>query len=89
MMTTISITISAPYVTLDELARVLGMNPMQNETIDALAYQVFGRTAGIVEIIYQNNPKLCELPAILPMGTDVNVTEMVAKKTKNTFNLWD
>ncbi|KES19034.1 P2-like prophage tail protein X [Gilliamella apicola SCGC AB-598-I20] len=62
---------------------------MQNETIDALAYRVFGRTAGIVEIIYQNNPKLCELPAILPMGTEVNVPEMVVEKTKNTINLWD
>lgn len=62
---------------------------MQNETIDALAYRVFGRTAGIVEIIYQNNPKLCEQPAILPMGTEVNVPEMVAEKTKNTINLWD
>ena len=31
---------------------------MQNESIDALAYRVFGKTAGIVEIIYQNNPKL-------------------------------
>ncbi|KES19020.1 MerR family transcriptional regulator [Gilliamella apicola] len=27
MMTTISITISAPYVTVDEFARVSGMNP--------------------------------------------------------------
>ena len=62
---------------------------MQNETIDALAYRVFGKTAGIVEIIYQNNPKLCEFPAILPMGTEVNVPETVAEKNKNSINLWD
>lgn len=37
---------------------------MQNETVDALAYRVFGKTKGIVEIIYQQNPTLCELPAM-------------------------
>ena len=62
---------------------------MQNETIDALAYRVFGKTAGIVEIIYQNNPKLCELPAILPMGLEVNVPELVSEKNFNSINLWD
>lgn len=62
---------------------------MQNETIDALAYRVFGKTAGIVEIIYQNNPKLCELPAILPMDIEVNVPESVPEKDSNSINLWD
>ncbi|OTQ74086.1 MULTISPECIES: tail protein X [unclassified Gilliamella] len=62
---------------------------MQNESIDALAYRVFGKTAGIVEIIYQNNPKLCELPAILPMGIEVNVPESVPEKNSNSINLWD
>ena len=28
---------------------------MQNETIDALAYRVFGKTTGIVEIISEKN----------------------------------
>lgn len=62
---------------------------MQNETIDALAYRIFGRTAGIVEIIYTNNPMLCELPAILPMGTAVNVPENVSEPQKKLINLWD
>lgn len=62
---------------------------MQNETIDALAYRVFGRTTGIVEIIYNNNPMLCELPAILPMGTVVNVPEDAPEPQKKLINLWD
>lgn len=62
---------------------------MQNETIDALAYRIFGRTAGIVEIIYNNNPTLCELPAILPMGTAVNVPEDAPEPQKKLINLWD
>lgn len=62
---------------------------MQNETVDALAYRVFGSTAGIVETIYKNNPNLCELPAMLPMGTAVNVPEFVSEPKKNQINLWD
>ena len=62
---------------------------MQNETIDALAYRVFGRTTGIVEIIYNNNPMLCELPVILPMGTAVNVPEDAPEPQKKIINLWD
>lgn len=62
---------------------------MQNETVDALAYRVFGKTKGIVEIIYQDNPMLCELPAMLPMGTPVNVPESVPEPQKKQVNLWD
>lgn len=62
---------------------------MQNETVDAIAYRVFGKTAGIVEIIYQDNPALCELPAMLPMGTPVNVPESVPEPQKKQVNLWD
>ncbi|MCX8678604.1 tail protein X [Gilliamella sp. B2865] len=62
---------------------------MQNETVDALAYRVFGKTKGIVEIIYQDNPMLCELPAMLPMGTLVNVPESVPEPQKKQVNLWD
>ncbi|MCO6549565.1 MULTISPECIES: tail protein X [unclassified Gilliamella] len=62
---------------------------MQNETVDALAYRIFGKTKGIVEIIYQNNPMLCELPAMLPMGTALNVPETVPEPEKKRLNLWD
>lgn len=62
---------------------------MQNETVDALAYRVFGKTTGIVEIIYQNNPKLCELPAMLPIGTEINVPETVPEPKQKLINLWD
>ncbi|OCG31492.1 phage tail protein [Gilliamella sp. Choc3-5] len=62
---------------------------MQNETVDALAYRVFGKTKGVVEIIYQQTPTLCELPATLPMGTAVNVPEVVPEPEKKRLNLWD
>lgn len=62
---------------------------MQNETVDALAYRIFGKTAGIVEIIYNNNPLLCELPVMLPIGTEINVPETVPEPEKKRLNLWD
>lgn len=62
---------------------------LQNETVDALSYRVFGKTKGIVELIYQNNPGLCELPALLPMGTMINVPETVPEPEKKRINLWD
>lgn len=62
---------------------------MQNETVDALAYRVFGKTAGIVEIIYQNNPTLCERAAMLPIGIEINVPESVPEPEQKRLNLWD
>ncbi|HBN2099557.1 TPA: tail protein X, partial [Escherichia coli] len=35
---------------------------LQNETLDQICWRTFGRTAGIVERLYRDNPRLCELP---------------------------
>ncbi|OTP81088.1 tail protein X [Gilliamella apicola] len=60
-----------------------------NETIDALVYQVLGKTVGIVEIVYQNSQDLSKLPVILPIGKEVNLLESVYEKNFNFINLWD
>lgn len=60
-----------------------------NETIDALVYQVLGKTVGIVEIVYQNSQDLYKLPVILPIGKEVNLLESVYEKNFNFINLWD
>ena len=60
-----------------------------NETIDALVYQVLGKTVGIVEIVYQNSHDLYKLPVILPIGKEVNLLESVYEKNFNFINLWD
>ncbi|EDJ1071729.1 tail protein X [Salmonella enterica] len=65
------------------------VHSLQNETLDQLCWRVFGRTAGIVEQLYHDNPRLCELPLRLPHGTAVNVPEQAPAAARQRINLWD
>ncbi|WFO11945.1 tail protein X [Edwardsiella ictaluri] len=49
----------------------------------------FGRTTGIVEQLYRDNPRLCELPLRLPHSTAVNVPEQAPIAVRQRINLWD
>lgn len=63
---------------------------LQNETVDEIAYRLFGRTKGLVELIYQNNPKLCQLPVKLPLGTKIIVPDEPPQAAeKEQIKLWD
>lgn len=61
----------------------------QNETVDEIAYRLFGRTKGLVEIIYKNNPKLCQLPAKLPLGTLITIPDIMPQAQQTQVKLWD
>lgn len=61
----------------------------QNETVDEIAYRLFGHTKGLVEIIYNNNPKLCQLPAKLPLGTQLTIPDVMPQAEKKQVKLWD
>lgn len=61
----------------------------QNETVDEIAYRLFGRTNGLVELIYQSNPKLCQLPAKLPLGTQITIPDVVPQAEQKQVKLWD
>lgn len=43
----------------------------QGETLDALLYRVYGRTAGITEQVLQLNPHLADQGPVLKEGTAV------------------
>ncbi len=64
----------------------------QGETISHIAYRVYGSSKGRVEEILALNPKLCDLPAQLPMGT---IVKLPAQKSGDqiailpTINLTD
>lgn len=62
---------------------------MQNETVDEIAYRLFGRTKGLVEVIYNNNPKLCQLSAKLPLGTRITIPDVVPQSEQKHIKLWD
>ncbi|EOV7032886.1 tail protein X, partial [Yersinia enterocolitica] len=47
------------------------VNALQGDTLDALCWRYYGRTQDVLEQVYDANPGLSELGAILPHGYPV------------------
>lgn len=64
---------------------------LQGDSVDAIAWRVFGRTAGLVEQIFEMNPGLAELGAILPDGTEITLPDAAEtdQPTTQLVQLWD
>ncbi len=62
----------------------------QGETLDALCQRVLGRTAGVTEVAMAANPGLSDLGPVLPIGTPVNLPDVVqATRTETALvQLW-
>lgn len=62
----------------------------QGDTVDALCWRHFGRTAGLVELVYELNPGLADLGPVLPSGLAVTLPEKPAHKPNAPLlQLWD
>lgn len=61
----------------------------QNDTIDALVWRHYGRTAGIVEAVLLANPGLADQGAILQHGTTVTLPDITPPPQKRLVQLWD
>lgn len=62
----------------------------QGETVSHIAYRVYGSSRGHVEKILALNHGLCELPALLPMGTLIRLPAQQRQAEKlPSINLWD
>ncbi len=62
----------------------------QNDTVDALCWRYYGRTAGVTEAVLDANPGLADIGPILPMGQAVNLPEITEQPEQQTaVNLWD
>lgn len=63
----------------------------EGDTLSGIAYRHYGSSAGQVERILRNNPKLAAYPAALPAGLVIKLpaTEEEKIKTVQTVNLWD
>lgn len=59
------------------------------DTLDALCYRVYGRTAGVVEAVLLVNPGLAERGVILPHGTVVTLPVIDTAPASETVQLWD
>jgi phage tail protein X len=62
----------------------------QNDTVDALCWRHYGRTAGLTEAVLEANPGLADHGPILPQGLVVNMPEVQASAPQRQMvNLWD
>lgn len=63
---------------------------VQGDTVDAIVWRKYGRTAGLVERVLDANPGLAEHGAVLPNGTLVNLPEDAPQAEQTQMvNLWD
>ncbi|GLX14730.1 tail protein X [Pseudomonas straminea] len=61
----------------------------QNETLDALCWRHYGRTAGVVEAVLEANPGLADLGPNLPQGHTVTLPESAPQPEQQAVTLWD
>ncbi|MEK2611129.1 tail protein X [Pseudomonas shirazensis] len=62
----------------------------QNDTVDALCWRHYGRTAGVVEAVLDANPGLADRGPTLPSGLLVTLPELQATAPERQMvNLWD
>lgn len=62
----------------------------QGDTVDAICWRYYGRTAGVVEQVLDVNPGLADLGAVLPMGTAITLPEVATQAPqRQVVNLWD
>jgi phage tail protein X len=63
----------------------------QGDTVDALCWRHLGRTAGMVEVVYELNPGLADRGPVLPIGLEVTMPDEPANTTPTAplLQLWD
>jgi len=62
----------------------------QNDTVDAICWRFYGRTAGVTEAVLEANPGLAEHGPILPQGLVVNMPEaQTSAPQRQMVQLWN
>lgn len=66
------------------------LRAQQGDTVDAICWRHYGRTAGVVEQVLDANPGLADLGPVLPNGTLINLPSAAPQAEQNQMvNLWD
>ncbi|WP_432777780.1 tail protein X [Pseudomonas fortuita] len=66
------------------------LRTQQNDTVDALCWRHYGRTAGVVEAVLDANPGLASSGPVLPAGLLVNLPEIqTSAPERQMVNLWE
>ena len=62
----------------------------QGDTVDAICWRYYGRTAGVTEAVLEANPGLADHGPIVPHGTQVSLPEAAPQvEQRQVVNLWD
>lgn len=62
----------------------------QNDTVEALCWRHYGRTAAVTEAVLEANPGLADHGPILPQGLVVNMPEaQTSAPQRQMVQLWD
>jgi phage tail protein X len=62
----------------------------QGDTVDAICWRIYGRTAGVTEAVLEANPGLADFGTTLPHGTLVQLPEAPPQaEQRQMVNLWD
>ena len=62
----------------------------QGDTVDAICWRYYGRTAGVTEQVLEANPGLADLGPIIPHGTQVTLPDAAPQaEQRYVLNLWD
>ncbi|WP_315807476.1 tail protein X [Pseudomonas sp. C9-3] len=62
----------------------------QGETLDALCWRHYGRTAGVTEAVLEANPGIAEHGPLLPQGVLVFLPDAPASAPeRQVINLWN
>ena len=63
---------------------------IQNDTVDALCWRFYGRTAGVTEAVLEANPGLADHGPILPQGLAIDMPEaQTSAPQRQMVQLWD
>lgn len=62
----------------------------KGDTVDAICWRHYGRTAGVTEQVFAANPGLADHGPVIPHGTPVELPEITTPPaTKKLVQLWD
>ncbi len=66
------------------------LRAQQGDTVDAMCWRHYGRTAGVVEQVLEANPGLADLGPVIPHGTLIELPEQAVRAAqRQVVNLWD
>jgi len=62
----------------------------QGDTVDAICWRYYGRTAGVTEAVLDANPGLADIGPVIPHGTAINLPDAAPQaEQRQVVNLWD